>query len=37
MKPGHNPTIHQQAQAESQAKEEDIHLRNIIQAKHIAL
>jgi hypothetical protein len=26
--------IHQQAQAGSQAKKEDMHLRNIIQAKH---
>jgi hypothetical protein len=26
--------IHQQAQAGSQAKKEDIHLRNNIQAKH---
>jgi hypothetical protein len=34
MELGHNPMIHQQAQAGSQA-EEDTNLRNIIQAFHI--
>jgi hypothetical protein len=34
IKPDYDPTIHQQAQAGNQAKKEDIHLRNIIQAKH---
>jgi hypothetical protein len=34
MKPDHDPTIHQHAQAGSQAERRKQHLRNPIQARH---